>query len=121
LNYFTPDGDPLLFNCPCGECHYSPSTTLINRLNEAREEAGIPFIVTSGPRCPHYNAHIKGATYSEHIDGDGADISCTDSRTRSKIINAALKVGFTRIGVARSFIHLGVSPSNDQDVIWVYQ
>lgn len=111
----------MLYNCPCGECNYAPSAGLIDRLNEAREEAGIPFVINSGPRCPSYNQHIQGAPFSEHIDGDGADVSCTDSRSRSKIINAAIKVGFNRIGVARSFIHLGVSASNDQDVVWVYQ
>jgi uncharacterized protein YcbK (DUF882 family) len=120
MNYFTPEGDPLLFDCPCGACHYTASTRLINRLNEAREEAGIPFIITSGPRCPSYNQQIGGATYSEHIDGDGADVACSDSRTRWKIIDAAVKVGFNRIGIAKSFIHLGVSASNDQDVIWLY-
>jgi len=89
-------------------------------LDRVRDRAGVPMVVTSGPRCPEYNALIGGAKYSEHIDGDGADILCEDSALRHAILKAAIEEGVNRIGIGKSFIHLGVSESNSQDVIWCY-
>ena len=120
LTHFSPDSDPALFNCPCGECHVGPSPDLLSRLDDAREFAQVPFHVTSGPRCPEYNTRIGGSKFSEHMDGDAADISAVGSRARYRIIMGAVEAGFNRIGIGKDFVHLGVSDSNDQDVIWTY-
>ena len=119
LTHFKPESDPKLFACPCG-CGKGPTNELLYRLDECREFAGVPFIVTSGPRCPAYNDKIKGAKYSAHMDGDAADIAAPDSRTRFKIVQAAFEAGFNRIGIGRDFVHLDVSDTNAQDVIFTY-
>jgi len=120
MNYFNPEQDPMLYKCPCGHCNVVVNPELPRVLNLVRERAGTPMVVTSGPRCPQYNIAIGGATYSEHVDGDGADIVCTSSRSRFLIIRAAIEVGINRIGVDDIFLHLGISKTNDQLVMWVY-
>lgn len=119
-NYFTPEGDPMLYYCPCGACNTGPTEALIEMLDEVRKEAGIPFVITSGPRCEAHNEYVGGSKYSAHIDGDAADIRASDSRARFLIASAAIKCGVNRIGIARSFVHLDVSDDNTQEVIWLY-
>lgn len=120
LQYFSPEADPALFVCPCGECEAVPSDRLLTMLDAARFYAGVPFVVTSGPRCEQYNELVGGRPNSEHIPGDGADISAPNSRTRFHIVRGALLAGFVRIGVGKDMVHLGVSETNDPDVLWTY-
>lgn len=122
LNYFSERGDPRLYNCGCDyhNCAATVSPVLPVILDLIREDAGVPMTITSGPRCVSYNIDIGGSEYSEHIDGEGADVECYSSRARMLIVAAAIKNGITRIGVAKTFIHLGISTTNDQLVMWVY-
>lgn len=120
LKHFSPEGDPMLFGCPCGNCITKPNPRLPVLLDIMREETGIPMKINSGPRCVPYNVHIGGADYSEHVDGEGADVACSNSRDRSLLIQAAIKLGINRIGVAKTFIHFGISVTNDQNVMWTY-
>ena len=39
---------------------------------------------------------------------------------RDEVVRAAVKVGFKRIGIGRSFIHLDNDPSLPQPVAWGY-
>lgn len=120
LRYFNPEQDPALFYCRCGKCDAKPSPELLKMVDAVRDLAGIPFIITSGPRCQQWNDANGGAKFSEHVDGDGVDIAVASSRARYLIVAAAIAWGVTRIGIAKSFIHLGVSKQNDQEVIWTY-
>ena len=88
-------------------------------LDEAREFAGIPFVINSAYRSPTHPQSIKNPT-SSHIKGLAVDIKATDSTTRFKIIEALLSVGFTRIGIADTFIHVDLDFDKTQDVIWTY-
>lgn len=92
----------------------------MNMLDSTRHDAGIAFHVTSGFRDEKYNRTIGGSDNSAHLRGKAADIAATDSRTRWLIINAAIKNGFNRIGIGRTFIHLDSDKSLPQDVIWHY-
>ena len=88
-------------------------------LDEAREIAGIPFIINSAYRSPEHPLSIKNPS-SSHIKGLAVDIKATDSKTRFKIVQALLKVGFTRIGIADTFIHVDLDLDKTQNVIWTY-
>jgi hypothetical protein len=88
-------------------------------LDEAREIAGIPFIINSAYRSPEHPLSIKNPS-SSHIKGLAVDIKATDSKTRFKIVQALLKVGFTRIGIADTFIHVDLDLDKTQKVIWTY-
>jgi len=89
-------------------------------LDEARELAGTSFTITSGYRTDAHNSKVGGVANSSHRIGKACDISCRDSRKRSKIITALIAVGFTRIGVASSFIHVDNDMAKSQDAIWTY-
>ena len=75
------------------------------KLDEAREFAGIPFIINSAYRSPSHPESIKNPT-SSHIKGLAVDISAKDSRQRFLILDALMMVGFSRIGIAGTFIHV---------------
>lgn len=94
-------------------------STLI-KLDEARRIADMPFKVTSGYRTPQYNELIGGVNSSSHTKGYAVDISAPTSRMKFKIIDAALKAGFNRIGVSSNFVHLDDDPIKVNDVIWTY-
>ena len=94
-------------------------------LDRARTEAGIPFKINSGYRTESHNAKVGGkpktntSKGSSHMYGLAADIGCTDSSTRSKIIAALVTVGFRRVGIANTFLH--VDMDNDKpNAIWLY-
>ena len=88
-------------------------------LDEAREIAGIPFIINSAYRSPEHSLSIKNPS-SSHIKGLAVDIKATDSKTRFKIVQALMTVGFTRIGIADTFIHVDLDLDKTQNVIWTY-
>ena len=104
------------FNCKCcGGNKMKPD--FLEKLDNARDIAGIPFGISSGYRCPNHNKEI-GSTATNHPLGVAADIRCTDGSSRFKIISALIQAGFTRIGVAKSFIHCDTN--NLPSSIWFY-
>tara|TARA_R110000751_G_scaffold139039_1_gene242745 strand:- start:39 stop:392 length:354 start_codon:yes stop_codon:yes gene_type:complete len=88
-------------------------------LDFAREEAQVPFKITSGFRTHSHNKKVGGVTDSSHLKGCAVDISCTSSSQRSIIVRALVNVGFTRLGIAKSFIHVDNDPDKS-DAIWLY-
>ena len=89
------------------------------KLDQAREYANIPFIINSAYRGPEHPLSIKNPT-SSHIKGLAVDIKAKDSRTRFLILDALIQVGFTRIGIADTFIHVDSDIDKSQNVIWTY-
>tara|TARA_R110000850_G_scaffold32622_3_gene89829 strand:+ start:350 stop:673 length:324 start_codon:yes stop_codon:yes gene_type:complete len=89
------------------------------KLDEAREYAEIPFIINSAYRSPSHPLSIKNPT-SSHIKGLAVDISVKDSRQRFLILDALIAVGFSRIGIAGTFIHVDLDLDKSQNVIWTY-
>tara|TARA_R110002020_G_scaffold129168_5_gene289399 strand:+ start:3747 stop:4115 length:369 start_codon:yes stop_codon:yes gene_type:complete len=94
-------------------------------LDEARDCAGVPFVITSGFRTVSHNKKLIKEGYnasrnSSHLLGLAADIYCTDSRSRFIILDALQEVGFTRIGVAPNFLHVDLDINKPQHRIWVY-
>ena len=93
-------------------------------LDFAREEAQIPFKITSGFRTEAYNKDLIKRGYqaspnSSHIKGCAADIACGNSEKRSIMVRALINVGFTRLGISKTFIHVDNDPSKS-DAIWLY-
>ena len=95
-------------------------------LQESRTIADIPFRITSGFRTQSYHDDLGRRGYktsksrSAHQDGYAADISCTNSKTRWLIVNSLLLVGFNRIGIASTFIHVDNSPHKTENCVWTY-
>lgn len=105
--------------CPC--CH---SGGLVpdfrDKLNKAREIAGIPFILNSAFRCEKHNQEVGGTETSSHLAGVAVDIWCADSRSRWIIVDALKKAGFNRIGVCKTFVHVDDDLTKEPELIWVY-
>tara|TARA_R100000808_G_C2103931_1_gene120170 strand:- start:450 stop:803 length:354 start_codon:yes stop_codon:yes gene_type:complete len=91
----------------------------LEMLDFAREEAQIPFKITSGFRTTTHNRKVGGVENSSHTKGCAADISCNNSIARSTMVRALVNVGFTRLGIASSFIHVDNDPDKP-DAIWLY-
>ena len=94
-------------------------------LNNARHIANIPFEITSGYRIEADIERLEKEGYkvsrnSSHLKGLAADIACTDSVNRYIIIDALLKAGFNRIGIAKTFIHVDNDLDKAQNCIWTY-
>lgn len=92
----------------------------MQRLDNARALAGVPFKINSGFRTTVHNAKVGGVADSSHTQGWAADIAATSGTSKFTIVNALLKAGFTRIGIASSFVHVDCDPSKPAQVIWTY-
>lgn len=95
------------------------SEELIKMLDEMREIAGMPIVITCGFRSVEHNAEVGGVTDSAHTKGLAVDIHCPDSMTRYILISAAFKVGFKRIEAATEHIHVDIDESLPQNVMWL--
>ena len=91
----------------------------LERLDQARAFADIPFIINSAYRSPNHPLSVKNPS-SSHIKGLAVDIKATDNATRFKIVEALISVGFTRIGIADTFIHVDLDFDKRQNIIWTY-
>jgi zinc D-Ala-D-Ala carboxypeptidase len=48
----------------------------VNILQPLRDAIKVPIQISSGYRCPRVNTKIGGATSSQHVTGNAADIQC---------------------------------------------
>lgn len=102
----------------CGQLEMEHS--FMRDLHEARKIAQTPMAINSGFRCLTHNAAIGGSISSSHILGLAVDIKTVGSRERFVILNALIEVGFTRIGIAKTFIHVDGDAEKNPMVMWLY-
>ena len=105
------------FSCPCcGDNKMNPSS--MERIDKAREIAGVHFVINSAKRCDKHNRDVGGEDDGAHELGFAFDIKCKTSQDRFKILSSLIKAGFTRIGVYPTFIHADDCPILPQKVVW---
>lgn len=90
------------------------------KLDRAREVAQIPFKINSAWRSVEENKDAGGKPNSSHLKGLAVDISVKDSRQRYIVLKSLIQVGFNRIGVAKTFIHVDDDKNKDSEVVWLY-
>ena len=91
----------------------------IHALDDLREVCGWPFIVTSGYRDPSHSVERNKANGGgTHTMGIAADIKVTNGKQRHEIVKNAMAMGFTGIGIAKTFVH--VDQREDTPVLWTY-
>lgn len=114
LRHFSP-GE---FRCKdgCGGGIEHMNQDLLMMLDQVRDRAGIPLVLSSAYRCPAHNQAVGGVDDSAHTRGYAVDIKCLNSHTRFLILQAALEVGFRRIELAPTWVHLDNDPNKPQDV-----
>lgn len=93
---------------------------IVSKLDQIRSTIGRPLVIASGYRTPEHNAEVGGVDSSAHTEGFAADIACRDSRLRFLILQTAIDLGISRIGLGDSFIHLDTDPNKPQGVAWKY-
>lgn len=93
---------------------------LVTMLDKARELAGVPFVLTSTLRSPEVNTEVGGVANSAHLGGLAVDIRVRNSNERFRMIKALIEVGFTRIGIAKTFCHADIDKSKPANVTWLY-
>ena len=109
------------FQCQCG-CGMGVKTTLIEMLDDARDMAKIPFVITSGARCAAHNASIGASPTSSHTLGLAADIAAPTSHHAFLIMQSLIFCGFKRIGWSqeKKFIHCDIDTDKPQRVLFSY-
>jgi uncharacterized protein YcbK (DUF882 family) len=91
----------------------------LEKLDELRAYCGFPFVITSGYRHPTMHPiENKKEVPGTHAQGIAADIKITNAADRFSLVNNAVKLGFTGIGVASDFVH--VDTRGTTPVIWIY-
>lgn len=94
--------------CRCGgrfcEGEYWHDELFLDALEALRARADRALIINSGHRCAQWNAAVGGAPRSYH-KAIAADISLI-GQDRFALREAAVDIGFTGLGLARTFLHL---------------
>lgn len=114
IKYFKPE--EFERNAPEGSARYM-DYNLVKRLDEAREIAGIPFLITSAYRTEEHNAEVGGSKTSSHCKGTAVDIAAKDGRTVFIMLQAMLQVGLTRFEVDEYHIHVDTDSTKPKNVI----
>lgn len=105
--------------CGCGTTIIQPD--LVTKLDELRETLGRPVAVNSWTRCLKNNAaQEQSVEKSAHTTGYAVDISATTGAEKFHIMRVALALGFKRVGVGKTFVHLDIDPEKPQGVVWTY-
>lgn len=115
------------FACRCGCGANLMDFVFVDELDELRHRLGFPLVITSGYRCPAYNAKVSstGST-GPHTTGRAADISISHARAY-ELLQTALLMKFTGIGVQQKgggrFLHLDNlpnAPGQPRPTLWSY-
>ena len=92
--------------------------TFLKELDELRRQCGFPFNISSGYRDPSHSEERDKAKPGAHSDGIAADIKVANGAQRYIIAQKAIGMGFSGIGVSKSFVHVDMRPTTQ--VLWTY-
>ena len=125
------------FACKCGCGFDDVSPELIHLLESIREEYGKSMWITSGCRCTTHNNTVGGVQNSAHtprpitiVNDNGeeeeawvstaADIAIAGGADRRKLVDCAVMLWASGIGVARSFVHIDCDHVLPRPSLWSY-
>lgn len=103
---------------PCSIDQMNPH--FLEKLDKMRERAGIPMVLNSAWRSKAWELKHGRSGEGDHPQGEGVDVRCNTSQNRYKLVRAAIEVGFRRLGIGKTYIHVGDAENLPQDVIWHY-
>jgi uncharacterized protein YcbK (DUF882 family) len=95
-------------------------TDFMELLDAIREDCGIPLVINCAYRSKEWDKKKGRSGNSAHTTGKAVDVRCNNSATAFKIINSALKLGISRIGLGKGFIHIDNDKNLPQNVFWNY-
>lgn len=113
-SYFTEKDFACRCGCGFGSKESDISQDLVHALVGMRLLVNRAIVINSGARCPDYNTVLGGKPNSAHLRDEfgqcrAADIQATNSKDRKEIMEAAMRWGIKRIGIAQSFVHIDVA------------
>lgn len=92
----------------------------MDKLDAAREIAGIPFVLNSAYRPVEWEKAHGRTGDGAHPHGQAVDIRCNTNANRMKIVRALIEAGFVRIGIGKTYVHADDDASKSQNVMWHY-
>ena len=98
------------FQCKDGSRQVVISSHLLAKLQGLRNLVKRPVVITSAYRNRSHNSAVGGATNSRHLTGEAADIKI-EGLYPDEVAQLAESIGFTGIGIYRSFTHVDVRPT----------
>lgn len=106
--------------CGCGLGFEDMDEDFIVDLRRARIISGVPYRFTSTIRCMRHNLteEVGGSKTSSHPKGLASDIETRTSYERFRIMHGLKKVGFTRFGMYKTFIHVDGDPDKPKEMMW---
>jgi zinc D-Ala-D-Ala carboxypeptidase len=119
------------FKCHCGTCGSTGkemSAPFLITLNLLRARYERPMIISSGYRCPGYNAKVShSGLQGPHTTGKAVDVAIGGHEAYA-LIKEAMQLGFTGIGVqqvgAHRFLHLDMLANGEngcpRPTVWSY-
>ena len=108
---------PEEFACKCGCGLIKTEDELLEKLDRARDIAGVPFRINSSTRCSDHNKNVGGSPSSLHMQGRAADIHVADNAARYKILKALFAVDMPRVLIYKNFIHADIAGEGKQGEI----
>ena len=95
---------------------------LLAILTQLEAHMGISLQINSGYRDPTHNEEVGGVQGSEHTydPAEGADVFCQRSSTRYTMLKTLFEMGVRRIGIGKTFLHVGIAADKPLDVAWDY-
>ena len=117
LRYFKPEEFARCVpSCKMEEC----DEQALLMLDELRDRLGMPIILNSAFRSKQYEKKKGRTGQSSHCKGLAFDVRCFDTKYRAELVRCAFEVGFTRIGIGKSFVHIDCDSQKSFPCIWLY-
>ena len=124
------------FRCQCTQCggHENMHATFMRYLDQFREYLGIPFIITSGYRCPLHPVERRKTSPGPHSTGMAADIAIMGMSAHTLVyalgeFRKETGIQFNGVGLDQRgdvddrYIHLDIcqeGPNRLRPSIWTY-
>lgn len=89
---------------PSGSVKESIKVLTLNVLQPLRDRYGKPLIVSSGYRSAELNMAVGGATESQHVKGEAADILCNSPAELAQIAYD-MKLPYDQMILYPTFVH----------------
>lgn len=117
LQWFKPEEfEKCVPSCKMEQC----DEVALQRLDRLRSLCGFPIKLNSAYRSPEFDKSKNRSGNSAHCRGLAFDVSCRNAEERAYIVVLAFKVGFLRIGIGTTFVHLDCDYTKPNPRIWLY-
>ena len=90
----------------------------LNALDALRGICNFPFHINSGYRSVNHTAEASKDEPGWHTKGLAADIRVNGGEQRYLLVQRALEMGFSGIGIGKTYVHLDLRSTDE--MLWVY-